>query len=207
MTEIEFRPWPKIARWNREIVITEKIDGANGAIGIVELVPFDDSVDWNDGSGVTTVNDKTYRIYAQSRNRIVTLEDNHFGFSQWVNENRKALVETLGEGLHFGEWWGSKIGRGYGLTNGERRFSLFNTSRWNAENTSSVPGLGAVPVLYEGKMDAREIRHSTARLNLHGSSAAPGFDRPEGIVIFHTASNHLYKITLENDASPKSATK
>lgn len=33
---IEFQPWPKIARLNREITITEKIDGTNAAVIITE---------------------------------------------------------------------------------------------------------------------------------------------------------------------------
>lgn len=31
---LEFQPWPKIARLNRDIVITEKIDGTNAAVHI-----------------------------------------------------------------------------------------------------------------------------------------------------------------------------
>lgn len=38
---------------------------------------------------------------------------------------------------------------------------------------------------------------------IDGSLAQPGFMKPEGIVIFHTAANQLFKKTLENDESPK----
>ena len=41
MTEPEFKPWPKISRYNRDIVITEKIDGTNGAIHIAPGDPSD----------------------------------------------------------------------------------------------------------------------------------------------------------------------
>ena len=29
--------------------------------------------------------------------------------------------------------------------------------------------------------------------------------KPEGIVVYHTAGGHLYKVTLEGDETPKSA--
>ena len=34
---IEFQEWPKIPRLNRDITITEKIDGTNAAVGIAEV--------------------------------------------------------------------------------------------------------------------------------------------------------------------------
>ena len=187
MTNIVFKAWPKIARFRRDITITEKIDGTNGAIGIVGDV-----------------------VYAQSRNRIVELSDNHFGFAQWVEQNREALKDTLGQGLHFGEWWGAGIGRGYDKH--PKTFSLFNTSRWNPENTASVPGLTSVPVLWSGNWDGpgmsdSAVEYSLASLRLHGSQASPGFMRPEGIVIFHSAGNVLFKVTLEHDDVPKGTVK
>jgi hypothetical protein len=44
-------------------------------------------------------------------------------------------------------------------------------------------------------------------LRTNGSYAVPGFMRPEGIVIFDTASRGLHKITLENDEMPKELVK
>ena len=205
---LEHIPFPKISRWNRNITITEKIDGSNGAIGIKQL-SVAGLIDEDNGMppGTVLVDGTLYQVYAQSRNRIVTIGDNHFGFAQWVEDNKRGLVETLGEGLHFGEWWGSKIGRGYGCSKGERYFSLFNTSRWNAENTSSVPGLTTTPILYEGMMNHYMIEIAASNLRKNGSKAKPGFMMPEGIVIFHTASNHMFKITLENDEVPKGLVK
>jgi hypothetical protein len=45
------------------------------------------------------------------------------------------------------------------------------------------------------------------RLNNGGSQAAPGFMNPEGIVVFHTAGNVGFKMTLDNDGVPKSSLK
>ena len=36
-----------------------------------------------------------------------------------------------------------------------------------------------------------------------GSAAAPGFMRPEGIIVFHSASQQVYKVLAENDDMPK----
>ena len=103
----EFRPFPKIPRLSREIIITEKIDGTNASITITE-----------DGQFLTG-----------SRNRWITPEDDNFGFSAWAHANKDVLM-GLGVGTHFGEWWGHGIQRGYGLPKGRRRFSLFNVGRW-----------------------------------------------------------------------------
>ncbi len=36
-----------------------------------------------------------------------------------------------------------------------------------------------------------------------GSVAAPGWMRPEGIIVYHTAAGVLFKVTCENDDKPK----
>jgi hypothetical protein len=38
-----------------------------------------------------------------------------------------------------------------------------------------------------------------------GSKAAPGFMKPEGIVVFHVAGNVGFKKTIEKDEEPKGA--
>jgi hypothetical protein len=42
------------------------------------------------------------------------------------------------------------------------------------------------------------------RAQVHGSMAAPGFMKPEGVVVFHVAGNVGFKKTIEDDESPKS---
>lgn len=188
-----FTEFEKIARLSREIVVTEKIDGTNAQILITE-----------DG-----------RIYAGSRNRWVCPADDNYSFAKWVVEHSTELIEGLGPGRHFGEWWGSGINRGYGLTKGEKRFSLFNVSRWVKPRTDGpTPALegqrpcpaccDVVPTLYVGPFDTNNIDNIIYRLRTCGSFAAPGFKNPEGIVIFHTAARKCFKKTLLNDESPKS---
>ncbi len=50
----------------------------------------------------------------------------------------------------------------------------------------------------------RVIDSLLAKLELTGSVAAPGFMKPEGVVVFHKAGGHLYKKTIERDDEPKS---
>lgn len=185
---MEFKGFEKIPRLNREICITEKIDGTNAAIGVTE----------------------DYRVYAQSRSRIITPTDDNYGFAGWVERNKEALC-NLGPGLHFGEWWGVGINRGYDLT--ERRFSLFNVKRWREDDLivnmrkSGVP-IYVVPVLYEGLWLCREQfapHYALTELAHSGSLAAPGYMRPEGIVVYHKAANFLFKATIEKDNEPKTA--
>jgi hypothetical protein len=197
---VDFTPWPKTPRLFRDAVITEKIDGTNAAV-IVEPVNYDE-----DGAHVVADGVTTYRVGAQSRSRLITPEADNFGFARWVRENQWALAMTLGPGTHFGEWWGSGIQRGYGLTGGERRFSLFNVNRYAHVMSTvrePVPGLGLVPVLWEGGFSTAAVEDALVALTLSGSHAAPGFDRPEGVIVFHSAAGSVFKALIENDDKPK----
>lgn len=186
MTGIEFEPWPKIARLNRNIVVTEKIDGTNAAVIVTA-----------DG-----------QVGAQSRTRLITPEQDNYGFAGWVQRNADDLAEILGEGRHFGEWWGAGIQRRYGLGgSGAKRFSLFNTGRWTPDKTTEfgrVEGLGVVPVLYQGPFDQAAINAELRMLSINGSVAAPGFMDPEGIVVYVAAAQSMFKVTIKNDEAPKS---
>lgn len=128
---------------------------------------------------------------------------------------------TLGPGRHFGEWWGSGIQRGYGLPKRERRFSLFNVTRWclHGENPMTIPTadprviklqdvlppcVGLAPVLWRGCFDTLNLADILSDLRSNGSVVAPGFPKPEGVVIFHVAGNTMFKKTLDGDGEPKS---
>ncbi len=177
---MEFVEFPKIARWSRDVIVTEKIDGTNGCISIGE-----------DGS-----------MQIGSRSRWLTPEtgDNH-GFMLWALTHRDELLK-LGPGRHFGEWWGSGIQRGYGLTKGEKRFSLFNVNRWGAVGARPAC-CGVVPTLWAGSLDDLSVVDVMESLRLLGSQAAPGFMKPEGIVIFHAQGNVAFKKTYEKDDAGK----
>lgn len=169
----EFAAFAKIARLTRECFITEKLDGTNASITITE-----------DG-----------QFLVGSRTRWITPEDDNYGFAKWAHANRDELMR-LGVGSHFGEWWGQGIQRNYDLT--EKRFSLFNTSRWGNEAVRPKC-CHVVPVLASGMFDTVMAENWVNRLRLDGSYAAPGFMKPEGIVVFHAAANLCFKKTLDKD--------
>jgi hypothetical protein len=62
---LPFHPFGKVPRLLSDIVVTEKIDGTNGAIVVSE-----------DG-----------KVYAQSRNRVISPDDDNYGFAKWVERN------------------------------------------------------------------------------------------------------------------------
>jgi hypothetical protein len=169
---MKFEAFPKISRYSREVIITEKLDGTNAQIYI---------------SGDT--------FLTGSRTRWITPDDDNFGFAAWALENKEELLK-LGNGRHYGEWWGMGIQRKYGLK--ERRFSLFNTVRWNADNLPACCHL--VPVLYRGIFRAGVVEEAMERLKISGSHAAAGFMNPEGIVLWHADANMGLKKTFEKDA-------
>ena len=66
-----------------------------------------------------------------------------------------------------------------------------------------IPGLGVVPVLDTYTFSTERTEKVLKELAATGSQAAPGFMRPEGIVVFHSQSRSVYKALLENDHLPK----
>lgn len=188
----EFQGFPKMARLSRECIVTEKIDGTNAQIFI----------------------DDNLQVFAGSRTRWITPQDDNYGFAAWVAEHQ-AELRAMGPGRHFGEWWGRGINRNYGLT--ERCLSLFNVTRWCEWGETPQPITDSsgkmlrmqevlpqcvelVPVLYRGPFETESIACELDFLRKMGSTAAPGFMNPEGIVIYHTAGNVCFKKTLENDS-------
>lgn len=199
MSPIEFQPFQKIPRLSRESVITEKIDGTNGCVAVFNrsdlegYAPFD--------CPAIPVEGTEFVLLAGSRSRWLTRSDDNHGFGSWVYGNRHELVK-LGLGRHYGEWWGSGINRAYGLKNGERYFSLFNTGRW-ADDELLPACCSVVPVLYRGPFDSNRVELALTALRHEGSVAAPGYMNPEGIVVYHTAANELFKKTLRDDEKAK----
>lgn len=205
-----FESFRKIPRLSREIVITEKVDGTNAQILIVPCreVAFHDSKqavvlgDGMDPNGMT--------IFAGSRNRWIQPGNDNFGFAAWVEQNAQELLK-LGPGRHFGEWFGSGIQRGYGLK--EKKFALFNVHRWidlrvapalvNGKEEQCPACCTVVPVLYTGRFTTGNVEQVMEALAFRGSYIAPGFDKPEGIVIYHKAAGCLFKKTFEDDETGK----
>jgi hypothetical protein len=187
-----FQPFPKLARLSRECVVTEKLDGTNACVVISEYV----------GDFQTYLN-----VEAQSRTRMIYpgKKTDNFGFAEWVREHEEEL-KKLGPGYHYGEWYGKGIQRGYGLN--ERRFALFNTSRYVAgpepatqefDGRIRVPSCcEVVPELYRGNFFTTQADIELHNLASTGSRAVPGFMNPEGIVVYHTHAGVAFKKTFDD---------
>ena len=191
----EFAVFRKIPRLMRNIVVTEKIDGTNAQLYITE-----------EGA-----------MWVGSRKRWITPAADNFGFAKWAYAHKEELLQ-LGPGHHYGEWWGQGIQRNYDLDH--KKFSLFNTSRWTKgtpqrieprmpqdfeeKYTQNPPECcDVVPVLYSGIFDQEQIDECLQVLAGYGSVAAPGFMKPEGVVIYHDQGKLYFKKTLEGDEVPK----
>ena len=184
-----FVGFPKIARLVRTCIITEKIDGTNASVHIN---------DYGD-------------IWAGKRTGWITPDNDNFGFAAWVEAHKAELVQ-LGPGRHFGEWWGNGIQRGYGLPKGDKRFSLFNVAVWGdgdeADKKRRVRPACCyvVPVLSVGDFTTNRVEACLTLLAATGSQAAPGFMKPEGVIVYHTANNVSFKQTYDSDRKSEKRT-
>jgi len=213
----EFQAWPKIPRLNRNCIVTEKIDGTNAAVVIEKVGPGWPKHEFELARVDLDLTDASeLAVFAQSRKRLLqTNEDggkgsDNFAFAAWVKENALELAAVLGEGRHFGEWWGAGIQRAYGLTEQDKRFSLFNAGRWHDRAANGIGKevcpdcCSVVPVVALGKVGEAPWLKAMNDLAENGSAAVPGFDNPEGIVVYHTAARTSFKVTFDQDDLPKS---
>ena len=168
----EFKPWPKIKRDNPfNVTITEKIDGTNACI-IIE-----------DGDIVGV----------QSRKRLITPEDDNFGFAAWVYTHYKDLLK-LGHGYHYGEWAGPGIQKNpHNLE--EKTFFLFNTFRWNDDNPNRPECCSVVPVLFAGRME-----HDTVIGLLEELFESDGLTKntSEGVIVYYHLFRQYSKHTIKS---------
>lgn len=166
---IEFLAWPKTIRLEnrRPPVFTEKIDGTNAAI-IID--------DWG-------------AFGCQSRRQLITPENDNHGFAKWAYDNKEELMK-LGPGHHFGEWWGLGIQRGYNMK--EKVFSLFNVRRWGPHNPNTPACVSVVPII-----EATDASHAVEILTEYGSFAAPGYIKPEGVVMYEPDTDTCFKIIMD----------
>ncbi len=226
---LEFQKFDKIPRLSRDTVITEKIDGTNAQVCIISYKDLFTNFKFEkDKSAIEEMYDfverycvyKTLAItdeddilfmFAGSRKRWLdcSSKGDNYGFAKWVKANADKLLE-LGEGRHYGEWYGNDIQRNYDLD--EKRFALFNSGRWSnrdiplevTDKRNYCPECcSVVPVLYTGVFDTIRIESVLESLRINGSKAVSDFMRPEGIVIYHSASGKLFKKTIDNDSKPK----
>lgn len=222
---ITFESWGKTPRLTADdCCITEKIHGTNACVVIFPFEPVvlygHDHLPWEsrDFNGFAFVEhqNRWYIVGAQSRNKLIfpgKATDNA-GFAGWVQQNASELVDLLGPGRHFGEWWGLGIQHGYNL--GHKVFSLFNTHRWTKvaeqredwEERARAIQMDTVPVLYQGPFSDVAIEASLDELRREGSVAARLWgsecDQPEGVIIRHRHLGGNLKAFVDGNVTPKS---
>lgn len=177
----EFKEWPKIQRLDKNTVtITEKIDGTN----------------------VCVIIENGEVVGAQSRQRLITPDNDNFGFAGWVDRNKDQL-KTLGDGYHYGEWAGPGIQQNPHLLE-TKTFFLFNSYRWDkvfSENElhPAREVVKVVPTLYVGEFDPFEVNSVLECLSKNTLGIASGKDgaKPEGIIIYFHAFKSYLKRHLE----------
>lgn len=218
---MDFEAFDKIPRLSREVIVTEKVDGTNGVIGIERLTdtPSPNRADAVFQGPITSdvyviFDHHLYLVQPGSRSRWLSEREDNFGFWKFVWENAMELVIKLGEGRHYGEWYGSGVnGNKYNLPPGEKRFMLFNTERWSGE-ASRPPCCEVSTVLFRGQFDELMGPAYTGcdccydnsvldgilqGLALYGSRHVIGSAYSEGAIIFHHAGNLLFKKTILKD--------
>jgi len=207
---MDFEPFGKIPRLKRELVITEKLDGSNAQVCIT---PFN-AEDVDDPHVIATWMENgspALAMRAGSRTRWIAPAGtvyngtaqkgcDNFGFARWAQDNGSDLF-TLGEGRHYGEWYGSGIQRGYGLD--EKRFALFNTARWGAHNPDTPVCCEVTQIVKDVDGPFASADEALEYLFEHGSFSVPGYHNPEGIVVYLTASRGLFKMTFGMDGKWK----
>jgi hypothetical protein len=192
----EFKSWGSTTRENKNKTITEKIDGTNACIVA-----------------------QNGKVTAQSRKRIITPDDDNYGFARWVYDNAGALLDTLGYGYHYGEWFGEGIQKNPLGIEG-KRFALFHATKYTEQNgyeLSKVDGLETVPLLHHGQCDVMTIPDIIEELDYEGSKVVGAkrevvnkmhfaYERAaaaEGIIIWNNETRTRTKMLLENDAFHK----
>lgn len=169
MSEVEFKAWDKIPRENPfKVTITEKINGTNACIII----------------------QNNEIIGCQSRKRLITPEDDNYGFAQWVRDYEPDLL-GLGDGYHYGEWAGLGIQKNPHNLDKKHLF-LFNTFRWNENNPNRPECCDVVPIVFEGLLQEDTIQECLNDLEVYKKEG----QTPEGVVVYYHAFRKYTKHTI-----------
>lgn len=169
---VEFKAWPKTPRTTGQAVhVTEKIDGTNGCI---------------------IIQDRKV-VGVQSRNRMLDIHNDNFGFCNWVMANEREIVACLGEGRHYGEWAGPGIQQNKHKLD-TKTFFLFNLFR--IYGRTELP-ITTVPLLYQGVDSPSMVDDLMQELAQNAKDS--GYE-PEGIIVYHHNAKTRTKATFSYSA-------
>lgn len=196
---MQFEKFGSLTRFSQGWTITEKLDGTNGQIAFAPIELYEGPTDEN---SCVILGELVMR--AGSRNRWLTLDKDNAGFCWWAFNNAEELSK-MGVGRHYGEWYGSGIQRGYGLSGGDKRFALFNALRWtdNPDTPECCEVVHAFMLNEYVDNPHGAAMGAMSLLKQEGSQHVRGFDNPEGIVMFHRKSGVAFKKTFDYDEKGK----
>jgi len=96
-----FEKWKSIPRLNKEVIVTEKLDGTNAQIHITPEATIEEIYGYDRAdSGCVIAEKDGLLMLAGSRSRYISVEDDNFGFAKWVQDNHEDLFK-LGPGRHW----------------------------------------------------------------------------------------------------------
>ena len=78
-----------------------------------------------------------------------------------------------------------------------KSLAFLNSTRIDAK--APPASVSVVPVLYTGIFTSTAADDALELLRREGSKAAPGFMKPEGIIIYQSAARMYFKKTLDKD--------
>jgi hypothetical protein len=120
-----FKPYPKIGQFRN--AVKDMRDFCNHLseltfTGAVKLHGTNAAVGWSK---------EKQKVYCQSRTRVIAAGCDNYGFAAWVDTQLDLWKETLldlGKGediLLYGEWCGSGVQKGVGISELSKRFVIF----------------------------------------------------------------------------------
>jgi hypothetical protein len=162
------------------MIVKEKLDGTNATIYITE----------------------TAQVFAGSKNKWITPDEDNHGFAKWVKAHEGELL-SLGPGMFRGEWLGAGInGNRYGLK--DKQFFLFDHRFFaNPAVAATKPDcVSVVPILHVGAFDIAKVNEIVTTLRELGSVQFP--TKPaEGVVVWLPAAMSGFKVTCHDDEMSK----
>jgi hypothetical protein len=87
---------------------------------------------------------KYNEFWAQSRERILTIDDDNYGWAKYAQQHKETFINLLTSAAHhkvdynlthysiFGEWCGQGVQKGVGISNVPKMFIIFGIVAWSA---------------------------------------------------------------------------
>lgn len=211
----EFKSFSEIKALSKmQMYITQKIHGSNAQIFVYEkrtmvrtvssdAKPEDFAAEfpgktieiapYGEDSSTLALYFKELDLVCGSRNRWIYPHSDNYGFATFIDQHKDEYIAKLGEGRHDCEWAGPGINSGEGLA--QKTVVLFD--HWRYKDKPLPTGAVIVPVLYAGDLDLAKVQETMDLLKIEGSRLAPGFMRPEGVVV--SFAGHRYKKVFKEE--------